>query len=76
MISVLFVMAHEGGTAVPGDDMAGSLVRWASMDTIDSEALALLAPLDQAWLRRRVLALFRACRGERAAALQQPLAFP
>ena len=59
MISVVYVMAHEGGDAMPGDDMRGSEVRWATLGTITSEQLRLLPPLDQPWLRQRAFDLFR-----------------
>ncbi|PWU20814.1 MAG: hypothetical protein C5B48_12035 [Candidatus Rokuibacteriota bacterium] len=59
MISVVYLMAHEGGEAVPGDDMRGSRVRWATLSAIESEGLRLLSPLDHAWLRRRTFDLFR-----------------
>jgi 8-oxo-dGTP pyrophosphatase MutT (NUDIX family) len=59
MISVVYLMAHEGGVAVPGDDMRGSRVRWATLSAIESEGLRVLPPLDQAWLRRRTFDLFR-----------------
>ena len=36
MISTFFVAAYEGGDVVPGDDMAGSTVRWASLDDVRS----------------------------------------
>jgi ADP-ribose pyrophosphatase YjhB (NUDIX family) len=59
MISVVYLMAHDGGAAVSGDDMRGSHVRWVSFSLIESDGLQLLAPLDQAWLRRRTVELFR-----------------
>ena len=59
MISVVYLMAHEGGTPVAGDDMRGSRVRWATLSIIESDGLHLLAPLDQPWLRRRTVDLFR-----------------
>ena len=73
MISVVYVMAHEGGAPVPGDDMLGSRVRWATLGAIESDGLRLLPPLDQAWLRRRTVELFRRWEGEPAAPLQRPL---
>ena len=74
MISVVFLMAHERGMAIPGDDMRGSRVRWATLDAIESEGLRLLPPLDHAWLRRRTVELFRLYSPEPVALLQQPLA--
>lgn len=59
MISVVYLMAYEGGVVVPGDDMEGAAVRWAGAADIASEGLRLLPPLDQAWLRLRALELFR-----------------
>jgi ADP-ribose pyrophosphatase YjhB (NUDIX family) len=58
MISVVYLMAHEGGAPVAGDDMLGSQVRWATLGAIEAEQLHLLAPLDQPWLRARTLELF------------------
>jgi len=70
MISVVFLMAHEGGAAVPGDDMRGSAVRWASLRAIESDGLRLLPPLDQEWLRRRTMDLFRVWQAEPPRRLQ------
>ena len=63
-------MAHEGGAAVPGDDMRGSAVRWASLRAIESDGLRLLPPLDQEWLRRRTMDLFRVWQAEPPRRLQ------
>jgi len=73
MMSVVYLMAHEGGAAVPGDDMRGSRVRWATLSAIESDGLRLLPPLDQAWLRRRTVDLFRLWEPEPPVVLQGPL---
>jgi 8-oxo-dGTP pyrophosphatase MutT (NUDIX family) len=73
VISVVYLMAHESGRPAPGGDMAGSRVRWASLETIESDGLRLLPPLDQPWLRRRTIELFRIWEREANAPLQQPL---
>jgi 8-oxo-dGTP pyrophosphatase MutT (NUDIX family) len=73
MISVVYLMAHEGGAAVAGDDMRGSRVHWAALTAIESGGLRLLPPLDQAWLRRRTVDLFRLWEPEPAVLLQGPL---
>jgi GrpB-like predicted nucleotidyltransferase (UPF0157 family)/8-oxo-dGTP pyrophosphatase MutT (NUDIX family) len=73
MISVVCLMAHEGGTAVAGDDMRGSRVRWATLSAIESDGLRLLPPLDEAWLRRRTVELFRLWAPEPAVTLQAHL---
>jgi 8-oxo-dGTP pyrophosphatase MutT (NUDIX family) len=73
MISVVYLMAHEGGRAVPGDDMRDSRVRWATVGAIDSDGLSLIPPLDQAWLRLRSVELYRLWEPELAVALQGDL---
>jgi ADP-ribose pyrophosphatase YjhB (NUDIX family) len=73
MISVVYLMAYEGGDVIPGDDMRGSDVRWVTAEAIESEGLRLLRPMDQAWLRRRALDMFRLWHPEPPVALQGPL---
>jgi ADP-ribose pyrophosphatase YjhB (NUDIX family) len=73
MISVVYLMVHKSGAAVPGDDMRGSRVRWPTLDEIDSDGLRLLPPLDQAWLRQRTVDLFRLWEHQHAFPLQAPL---
>jgi 8-oxo-dGTP pyrophosphatase MutT (NUDIX family) len=73
MISVVYLMAHEGGYARPGGDMSGSQVRWATTATIESDGLRLLPPLHHEWLRERTIDLFRRYRSEPAVALQEAL---
>lgn len=59
MISITYLMAYEDGAPRPGDDMHGSRVKWATIDEIESHGLRLVPPLDQEWLRRRTIDLFR-----------------
>ena len=59
MISVTYLMAYVDGVPRPGDDMRGSRFQWATLDEIASQALRLVPPFDQAWLRHRTLELFR-----------------
>jgi 8-oxo-dGTP pyrophosphatase MutT (NUDIX family) len=73
MISVVYLMAHEVGAALPGDDMRGSRVRWATLSAIESDGLRLLPPLDQAWLRQRTIDLFRLWEPEPPVPLQGSL---
>ena len=55
MLSLAFVASYLGGDVVPGDDMAGSDVRWASLDEVRS--LPALIPED-VWLFERAHSLF------------------
>ena len=72
VISVVYLMAQEGGNPVPGSDMRGSRVRWATLGAIESEGLRLLPPFDEPWLRRRTIDLFRLWEPEPAVPLQGP----
>jgi 8-oxo-dGTP pyrophosphatase MutT (NUDIX family) len=73
MISVVYVMAYEGGEVQPGDDMAGSRFRWATLDAIASEGVNLIPPLDEVWLRQRTVDLYRLWEREPARSLQANL---
>jgi len=73
MISVTFLMGHEAGEAVPGDDMRGSRVRWATIHEIESDQLRLVPPLDQPWLRQRTIDLYRISQPAPDVSLQKPL---
>jgi ADP-ribose pyrophosphatase YjhB (NUDIX family) len=59
MISTFFVAAYEGGDVVPGDDMAGSSVRWATLDEVRSLAASgsSLVP-GELWLFERAFESF------------------
>jgi 8-oxo-dGTP diphosphatase len=76
VISVTYLMAHEGGEPVPGDDMRGSRVTWATCDEIESQALRLVPPLDEEWLRVRTIELFRLWAPAPDVTLQGPLVEP
>ena len=73
VISVTFLMAYEEGEVVPGDDMRGSRVRWATGHEIESEQLRLVPPLDEPWLRERTIDLYRLWQAAPDLPLQAPL---
>ena len=59
MISNFFVATYLGGEVVPGDDMAGSEVRWATLDEVralDASGAALVP--EHVWLFERALECF------------------
>lgn len=60
MLSIAFVATYLGGEVVPGDDMAGSEVRWASLDEIRALAADERTGLipEEAWLFERALDFF------------------
>ena len=61
MISIAFVASYLGGDVVPGDDMAGMDVRWATIDEVRAIAAAgeALIP-EEVWLFERALQCFDA----------------
>ena len=58
LISIAYVMACDGGNVIPGDDMAGSRVRWATPEEIERQGLNIVAP-ELGWLLRRAVQLYR-----------------
>lgn len=71
MISLGFVMAAEGGTVVPGDDMAGSEVCWCSLAELGRGDVPLWIP-HWRWEIERAVELYRLWRDEDVE-LQPPL---
>lgn len=60
MISLLVVAAYEGGEVRPGDDMAGSEVRWWSLAEIDAEQPTIIVPRDGSrWVLGRAVECYR-----------------
>jgi 8-oxo-dGTP pyrophosphatase MutT (NUDIX family) len=58
LISTAFVATYLGGDVDPGDDMAGSAVRWATLEEVrDLERAGSLIP-DHAWVFERALECF------------------
>jgi ADP-ribose pyrophosphatase YjhB (NUDIX family) len=58
MISIVYLLAYQGGALVPGDDMRGSTVRWMSRTDIDDAAVKLIVPRDQKWVLHRAVELY------------------
>jgi 8-oxo-dGTP diphosphatase len=55
LTSIAFVASYRGGEVVPGDDMAGSSVRWATLDEISSLGASEGLIPEQPWLFERAL---------------------
>ena len=58
MLSIAYVARYDGGEVVPGDDMAGSEVRWASWTDVQAMVAAgeALVP-EEPWLFERAFEL-------------------
>jgi ADP-ribose pyrophosphatase YjhB (NUDIX family) len=72
MVSTYTLMAYEGGDIVPGDDMAGSEVRWWTLAELNA-ADVILHPSVKLWLMARVVGLYRLWVGEGERPLQPPI---
>ncbi len=59
MISVAFLFAYEGGEVIPGDDMAGSAVRWMTLADVHSGKHQIIVPQQQEWLFDHAIAMYR-----------------
>ena len=58
MISTFFVARYLGGEVVPGDDMAGSEVRWATLEEVRAmEAAGEPTVPGEAWIFERAFAV-------------------
>ena len=56
MLSLAFVASYLGGDVVPGDDMAGSTVWWATLDELRASSVALIP--EDVWIFERALQCF------------------
>ena len=73
MAGTYCLMVYEGGEVVPGDDMAGSEVRWWSLEELNQTELP-FHPSLKLWLMHRAVGLFRLWRDEDEKPLQPILA--
>ena len=65
MLSISFLLAYEGGTVTPGDDMAGSDYGWFRLDELESGTVTVDVPPGQLWQFRRAVDLYRLWKDER-----------
>ena len=70
LLCVCTLFAYEGGTIVPGDDMAGSKVRWFSVDELENGIYPNVIPSEMPWLFRRAIELFRLWKNQSPVELQ------
>jgi ADP-ribose pyrophosphatase YjhB (NUDIX family) len=69
MAGTYYLMAYKGGEIVPGDDMAGSEVRWWSLNELRAEGLHFNVTL-KLWLMERAMVVFRLWKDEGERPLQ------
>ncbi|GAB1420691.1 hypothetical protein MASR2M15_08030 [Anaerolineales bacterium] len=62
MISITYLFEYTGGQVIPGDDMRGSEVTWASYDDIASGSIELIAPYKKDWLFEHATFLYQSMR--------------
>jgi ADP-ribose pyrophosphatase YjhB (NUDIX family) len=64
MLSLCYLLEHQGGEVRPGDDMRGSAFRWWSLDELADDGVRLIVPRDQKWLAARAIGLYRLWRDQ------------
>lgn len=75
MISVGYLMAYDGGSVKPGDDMAGSRYRWWSIDELAEKNVKILIPPEGEWIIERAIECYRMWKGKKVV-LQSELVVP
>jgi len=70
MISIVFLFEYLGGEVIPGDDMAGSEVKWMSVEDINSGDYQIIVPSEQNWVYERAVKFYRLLKDETAINLQ------
>jgi len=63
MISITYLMAHEGGDIEPGDDMRGGEHRWVKLEALASGHEAVGIP-GEPWLLHRAMQTYRLWKNE------------
>lgn len=53
MISIVFLFEYLGGDIIPGDDMAGSDVKWMTLDDIYNSDYEIIVPAGALWVYQR-----------------------
>ncbi|MCP5097864.1 MAG: NUDIX hydrolase [Chloroflexi bacterium] len=71
MIGIYYLLAYEGGTVVPGDDMVDSDYCWWSLDALKAENVK-FHPSTHMWMLERAVELYRLLK-DRPVPQQQPL---
>ena len=69
LVSILYVMAYEGGDVSPGSDMAGSAWRWETIANIQSGRIVVNVP-HQVWTLERAVQLSTLWRNDPAPPLE------
>jgi len=72
MLSLMYLMAYEGGAVQPGDDMVDSEVGWFTVEELMDEELNVIVPPHSRWLFARARDLYRLWKDEDVL-LQRPL---
>jgi 8-oxo-dGTP pyrophosphatase MutT (NUDIX family) len=59
VISVIFLFEYLSGEVFPDDDMAGSEIKWMSLDDIHSGNYEIIVPSQQLWVYDRAVQFYR-----------------
>lgn len=64
MLSVIFLFEYLDGEVAPDDDMAGSEIKWMSLEDIHSGNYDIIVPSQQLWVYDRAVKFYRLLRDE------------
>jgi ADP-ribose pyrophosphatase YjhB (NUDIX family) len=63
VVSLLYLMAYEGGQVQPGDDMLGSQFRWWSLEELAAEGAQVTVQSEE-WIMKHAIELYRLWKGQ------------
>ncbi|MCA9967678.1 MAG: NUDIX hydrolase [Anaerolineales bacterium] len=72
-IGIYYLLAYEGGTVEPGDDMRDSQARWWSLAELAQADITLHISINPPWLFTRAIELYRLWRDQDPVLLQKLL---
>jgi hypothetical protein len=58
MITIYYLLPHQGRDVEPGDDMQGSQYRWWSLNDLDDEEVKVVVHPNQKWVLKRAIELY------------------
>lgn len=70
MMSIIFLFEYLGGEVIAGDDMAGSEIKWMSLEEINGGDYKIIAPSTQNWVYERAIKFYRLLKDETPVELQ------
>ena len=64
LLCLIFLYEYLGGEVITGDDMAGSEIKWMSLEDINSGDYEIIIPFKMNWVYERAVKLYRIFKDE------------